>query len=122
MRLEATVPESRGQAVDQLGRELGLSRSQVIDEALAMYFQAVSAVRGGRRLMAVDPAAKGLDYLIVTPTLTALEWAANPQPLEVSPAAIERIRGLIATPPAPSTDARAAAERFQKSSRRRAAE
>jgi hypothetical protein len=118
MRLEATVPESRGQAVDQLATELGLSRSQVIDEALAVFFQAISAVRRGQRLVAVDPAAKALDCLIVTPTLAALEWASKPEPLQVSPEALEKVRALLAAPPAPSSNLRAAAERFKTSRRR----
>ena len=36
MRFEATVPDSRGNAVVQLADELGLSRSQLVDEALAL--------------------------------------------------------------------------------------
>jgi hypothetical protein len=118
MRLEATVPESRGQAVDQLATELGLSRSQVIDEALAVYFQAVSAIRRGQRLVAVDPEAKGLDCIIVTPTLAALEWSARPEPMNVSPETLEKIRALLADPPAPGARLRAAAERFKTARRR----
>jgi hypothetical protein len=119
MRLEATIPESRGKAVDQLATELGLSRSQVIDEALAIYLQAVSAVRRGHRLVAVDPQAKGLDVLLMTPTLAALEWASRPEPLNVSPEALEKVRALLAEPPAPTAALSAAAERFKKNTRRR---
>ena len=119
MRLEATVPESRGRAVDQLATELGLSRSQLIDEALAIYLQAVSAVRNGHRLIAVDPEAKGLDVILVTPTLAALEWASRPEPLNVSPEALQKVRALLAEPPAPSPALSAAAGRFKKNSRRR---
>jgi predicted transcriptional regulator len=57
MRLEATVPDSRAQAVDKLADELGLSRSQVVDEAVAMFIQAVTAARGGRRLVSVSDAS-----------------------------------------------------------------
>ena len=34
-RIEATLPDSRAEAADQLAEQLGLSRSQVIDEAIA---------------------------------------------------------------------------------------
>ncbi len=36
MRLEATILESRGAAVVKLAGELGLSRSQVVGEAVAL--------------------------------------------------------------------------------------
>lgn len=119
MRLEATVPESRGKAVDQLAAELGLTRSQVIDEALAIFLQAISAVRRGQRLVAVDPAGRGLDSVIVTPTLAALEWAARPEPLNVSREAIERVRALLTAPPAPTPRLGEAAARYKTSRRRR---
>ncbi len=118
MRVEATVPDSRAKALDQLASELGLSRSQVIDEALAVFFQAVRAVRGGQRLVAVDPESKGPDHVIVTPTLAALEWAARPEPLNVSAEALEKVRALLAEPAAPNDALRAAADRFKASKRR----
>ena len=119
MRLEATVPDSRGRAVDELASELGLSRSQVVDEAVSMFMQAVTAVRGGRRLVAVSAdTAAGPDCLIMTPTLSTLEWTSRSEPVNLSPKAIERVRALIAAPPAPSAGARAAAARFKKSSTR----
>src|SRR5688572_17045743 len=114
MRLEATVPDSRGQAVDQLATELGLSRSQVIDEALAVFMQAVSAIRRGQRLCAVDPRDQNLDCLIVTPTLSALEWAANPEPLNISADALTKVRERLAEAPVPGTSLRSAAARFKQ--------
>ena len=118
MRLEATVPDSRAQAIDRLADELGLSKSQIVDEAIAMFIQAVSAVRGGRRLVAVSPDAKsGPDCLIMTPTLSALEWTSRSEPLQISVEALERVRALIAEPPAPGARARAAAARFKAGSR-----
>ena len=51
MRLEATVPETRGAAVVKLAEELGLSKSQLIDEALTLFLTAVREARLGRRLM-----------------------------------------------------------------------
>lgn len=119
MHVEATVPDSRGKALDQLAEELGLSRSQVIDEALAIFFQAVKAVRSGQRLVAVDPSSEAPDYVIVTPTLAALEWAARPAALNVSAEALEKVRALLAQPsPAPNEALKAAANRFKNSKRR----
>ena len=39
MRIEATVPNSRGIALQELAEQLGLSKSQVIDEALAQFLK-----------------------------------------------------------------------------------
>lgn len=118
MRLEATVPDSRAQALETLATELGLSKSQVVDEAVSMFIQAVTAVRGGRRLVAVAAdASKAPDCLIMTPTLSALEWTSRSEPLQVSVEALERVRGLIAEPPPPGQRGRAAAARFKASSR-----
>jgi hypothetical protein len=123
MRLEATLPDSRGQAVERLADELGLSKSQVVDEAVAIFIQAVTAVRGGRRLVAVaTDVQNGPDCLITTPTLASLEWTARSEPLQVSAQALERVRALIADPPAPGAASRAAASRFKKSSRGTSAE
>lgn len=120
MRLEATLPDSRAQALERLADELGLSKSQVVDEAVAMFLQVVSAVRGGRRLVAVAPSlAAGPDCLITTPTLSALEWTSRSEPLPVSADAMERVRTLLAEPPSPSAPARAAAARFKAKSRHR---
>jgi hypothetical protein len=50
MRLEATIPDSRANAVVKLADELA-ERSQIIDEALALFLKAVVEVRRGRRLV-----------------------------------------------------------------------
>jgi hypothetical protein len=62
-------------AAIQLADELGLSRSQLIDEALALFLKAVVEVRRGRRLVTVDPSSAAPACEIATPTLAALEWA-----------------------------------------------
>lgn len=67
MSLEATVPDSRGKAAIQLAGELGLNRSQLIDEAIALFLKAVIEVRRGRRLVAVDPSSSQPDCELATP-------------------------------------------------------
>jgi hypothetical protein len=120
MRLEATVPDSRGKAVDELATELGLSRSQMIDEALAIFMQAVSAARQGHRLVTIDPRANNPATVIVTPTLASLEWSARPHDLSISPEGLQKVRALLASSPEPEPALRKAAERFKTSRRRRA--
>ncbi len=114
MRLEATVPDQRGQALDRLARELGLSRSQVVDEALSLFLKAVLEVRRGRRLVTLDPASPDAACELATPTLSALEWAANPVRIGVPAAAFAKMRSLAGLPPKPGTRLKAAVRRHTR--------
>lgn len=100
MRVEATLPDSRGQALDQLADELGLSRSQVVDEAIGLFLKAVIEARRGHRLVTLagdQPACE-----LSTPTLAAMEWATQSRPLVLSDSAVEKIADLLESPPAPN--------------------
>ncbi len=114
MRLEATVPDNRGAAVLKLADQLGLSRSQLIDEALSLFMKAVVEIRRGRRLMMVDPQATEAACELATPTLSALEWALKPGTLDVSPQALERMAMLVKNPGEPNARLKAAAKRHRK--------
>jgi hypothetical protein len=111
MRLEATVPDSRGFAVQELADQLGLSRSQIIDEALSLFLKAVLEIRQGRRLITQDPRGSQAPCELTTPTLTTLEWALSSEELELPEAAREKMRGLVDAPAKPSERLRAAARR-----------
>jgi hypothetical protein len=108
MRLEATVPDTRGAAVQELAEELGLSRSQVMDEALALFLKAVIEIRRGRRLATLDPAGQDPACELTTPTLTALEWALRPEKLVLSEAAASKMKDALDSPPKPGRRLRAA--------------
>lgn len=100
MRVEATVPDSRATVLAELADELGASRSQLIDEALALFFKAVLEARRGRRLVSVggtEPACE-----MVTPTLAQLEWTAQRQSVALPTTAMEQIAALIDAPPQPT--------------------
>ncbi|MBX3192594.1 MAG: hypothetical protein KF819_36755 [Labilithrix sp.] len=111
MRLEATVPDTRGDAIVQLADELGLSRSQIVDEALALFLKAVLEVRRGRRLVMLDPTSSQPACEIATPTLAALEWAQRPEKLELPSEALAKMKALVEAAPQPSPRLRAAAKR-----------
>ncbi len=102
MRLEATVPESRGEALVELAHQLGMTRSQIVDEALALFLKAVVEVRRGRRVVTIEPSGSTPACEISTPTLTMLEWAGQRQTIEVSAKAMARVGELVETPPAPT--------------------
>jgi hypothetical protein len=114
MRLEATVPDNRGSAVVQLADELGLSRSQLIDEALALFLKAVLEVKRGRRLVTVDPRSTQPACEIATPTLAALEWALKPEKLKLPSEALAKMQELVEAAPQPNSRLRAAAKRHRK--------
>jgi len=111
MRMEATIPDSRGAAAVELADELGLSRSQLIDEALALFTKAVIEVRRGRRIVTMDPTGNDPVCEIATPTLTALEWAGRPTRIDVTPPELKRVAEMIETPKPPGAKLRQAAKR-----------
>ncbi len=114
MRVEATIPETRGAAVTELAAELGLTRSQVVDEALALFLKAVVEVRKGRRLVMVDPSRSDAVCELATPTLSALEWTLSRQKLNVSVDELTGMAELIADPPKAGARLRAAARRQRR--------
>ena len=114
MRLEATIPDSRAQAMVQLADELGLSRSQLVDEALALFMKAVLEVRRGRRLATFEPGAAQPACELATPTLSALEWATRPEKIVLSPKAAAKVQDLVEKPPEPTARLREAARRRRR--------
>lgn len=114
MRLEATVPDDRGSAFVELAEELGLSRSRLVDEALALFLKAVIEVRRGRRLVTMDPNSSAPACELATPTLAALEWALKPEKIELPAEALAKMQAPAEAAPAPSPRLRAAAERRGK--------
>ncbi len=111
MRFEATVPDSRGSAVVDLADELGLSKSQLIDEALALFLKAVVEIRRGRRLVTLDPETSQPACELATPTLSALEWATRPAQLRLPTKALAKVREVVEASPLPSSRLRTAAKR-----------
>lgn len=114
MRLEATVPENRGTAVVQLADELGLTRSQLIDEALTLFLKVVLEVKRGRRLVTLDPRTSQPACELATPTLAALEWAMQPEKISLSSDALAKMHALTEAAPKPSSRLKAAAKRQRK--------
>lgn len=114
MRLEATVPDNRGSAAVKLADELGLSRSQLIDEALSLFLKAVLEVKRGRRLVTLDPATAQPACELATPTLTALEWAHDPAKIHATPTEMNAMQRLVESPPTPSPRLKGAAKRHRK--------
>ena len=86
MRVEATIPDARAKQLDDVARDLGLSRSDVIGEALAVYLTSLAECRRGLRLALVDAGEARIVREIVTPALSQLEWHAHRERVTVSDA------------------------------------
>jgi hypothetical protein len=76
-RVEATISDVRGRQVSELAKELGLTRSQVVDEALSLYLTAAIEARRGLRIVLFEPSSNEPVREIVTPSLSQLEWTRN---------------------------------------------
>ena len=114
MRLEATVPDSHGTAAIELAEELGLSRSQLIDEALTLFLKAVLEVRRGRRLVTVTPGSEEPACDMATPTLAALVWAQKPEKLLLSAKSAARMLQAAEASARPGARLREAARRHAR--------
>ena len=77
MRIEATIPDATGEQLNQLTGELGVTRSQIVEEALALLVRAVLEARRGRRVAIVEAETQRTVCEIVSPILSQLEWAAH---------------------------------------------
>ena len=106
MRVEATVPDALAAALGELADQLGLSRSQIIDEALSLFLKAVLEVRQGRRVVSLGPTGNPSTTEIVTPTLAQLEWTAHQQALVVPVVAAKKIAALASRPARPNANLR----------------
>lgn len=107
MRIEATVPDSRGAALAELAHDLGMTKSQIIDEALALFLKVILEARNGRRLVTVG-AAGDAACEIASPSLTQMEWMLRRAPLVISAGGLERIADLVSDPPEPTEALKAA--------------
>ncbi len=104
-------PDGEGAAVVKPADELGLTKSQLIDEALTLYMTAVMEVRRGRRLITMEQGASQPACEIVTPSLSMMEWALQPTQLSLSTNAVETIADLAKTAPKAGARLRAGAKR-----------
>lgn len=117
MGLEATTPENREQAVLDLAEELGLTRNQLIDEALGLFLKAVREVQRGRRVVTVSASQPSADEPLcelATPTLAALEWASNPERINLSATEFAKLQELVSSPPAATERLKAAMKRHAR--------
>lgn len=109
-RLEATVPESRMEQVNHLEEELGLSKSQIVDEALSLFFKTVMELKQGWRIAFLDADSQRVREF-TSPALTQVEWTARRERIVLTDADFERTQKLLENPPGPTPALKAAVAR-----------
>jgi hypothetical protein len=107
-RLDTTVSDQQNEAVTQMAEEFGLSKSEVLSEAVSVLMQVVVEAKRGRRLMMVDEFRQQPPVMITTRVLTSVDWMRQTQRVEVSSEALEAVQGIIDSPSEPTAALREA--------------
>jgi hypothetical protein len=76
MRIDATISDRDCKQLDRLARKLGLSRSELIAEALHYVLRLIAEVDAGRRIVSEDPLGRSparelVSRLLSSPPLVA---------------------------------------------------
>ena len=99
-RVEATISEVLEKQVSELASELGVTKSQVVDEALGLYMIAALETKRGLRVALVEPDSQKPVREIVSPSLSQLEWAAHRERIVLTNAEFDAVAKLVTSPPA----------------------
>ncbi len=112
MRVEATLPDPRGKQLDEAARELGISRSELINEAVAVFLTALSEHRRGFRLALVNHDEPSTIREVVTPALAQLQWYTQRETLTLPSG--DALATALASEGAPEPKLRGLASRRRK--------
>ncbi|KFA89088.1 DUF1778 domain-containing protein [Archangium violaceum] len=94
--------------------ELGLSKSQIVDEALSLFFKTVIELKQGWRIAFVDADAPQRVREFTSPALTQVEWATQRERIVLSNADFDRVQKMLENPPGPTPQLKAAVARRSK--------
>lgn len=112
-RIEATIPEPRLEQVKQLEKELGMTKSQIVEEAIALFFKVVVEVQRGHRVgFAVDDERLVREF--TSPALSQVEWATHRETVRLSDRGFDRMQELASKPPVPTATLKAAVARRKR--------
>jgi hypothetical protein len=104
MRLEATITDTRAAQLEEVIAELKTTKSQIVEEALALFLKAFMEAKRGRRVAIIEPESRQTVTEMVSPSLSQVEWAAHREKIVLSEKDMEKVGELVAHPRAP-TDA-----------------
>ena len=121
MRIEATIPDGRRDQLETMQAELGLSKSQVVDEALALFLHAFLEAKKGRKLAIIESESGKQISEMTSPSLGHVEWTTYRQSLKLGTAAVKKIRQMVKQSAAPTPALRKAMARARRAGKRRSA-
>lgn len=99
-RLEATIPEPRLAQVKWLERELGFTKSQIVDEALSLFTKLVMEAKRGRRPCLIDEQDRLRE--LTSPTLAQLEWESYRERVVLPDQDFDQVQRTLENPPKPT--------------------
>jgi len=90
-----------------------LTKSQIVEEALALFFKAVLEVQRGHRVGLAGEDEK-LIREFTSPALSQVEWATHRETVRLSDRGFDRMQELVSKPPRPTPTLRAATARRKR--------
>ncbi len=99
MRIETTLPDPRAQQLAEMADELQMSKSAVIEEALALLFTSLAEARRGRRMAIIDAETQRVISQLSTPALSQMEWTASRERLTLGSREFSMAAEAVANPP-----------------------
>jgi hypothetical protein len=102
MRVEATITDVQGAQLEDLVEELKTSKSQIIEEALALFLKVFMETKRGRRVAIIEPESQKTVAEVVSPTLTHLEWTAHRQRIVLDDEEMEKVVAAVKNPRPPT--------------------
>jgi hypothetical protein len=108
-RLEATISEPRLEQVRWLEKQLGLSKSQIVDEALSLLTKLVMEAQQGRRPCFIDHQDRLREF--TSPILSQLEWETHRERIELPEGDFDRVQQVLDNPPEPTPALRSLSKR-----------
>jgi hypothetical protein len=82
--------------------ELKATKSQIVDEALALFLKASMEAKRGRRAAIIEPGSRQAVAEIVSPSLSQAEWPAHREKVVLSGKDSEKVGELLAHPREPT--------------------
>jgi hypothetical protein len=114
MRIETTLPEPRAQQLAEMADELQMSKSAVIEEALALLFTSLAEARRGRRMAIIDAETQRVISQFSSPALSQMEWTASRERLTLGAREFSMAAEAVANPPRPTAALRKAVRGARK--------
>lgn len=102
MRLEASMNDVRGQQFEELRKELGLSKSELVEEAVAYLLDSIDHVKRGRAVAVMEDDRKITD--LNPPTFSLIRWLNHRETVTLPGSDFDRVADALEKPAEPTED------------------